>query len=277
MFDSFGLMIVFVTFFGFSIGYDYQTISNASCKTIAFVGRIFLIAPSWIKCLVTLDRLIYVLQVRALKFMQKRRFISLLVVAIISVIALSSLANIQFSLTTATNVTFTVNNESHRTITYSCTSLKDIVLVRDTIAISLRTIIPFMLIVCSNVKIINTFYRSKQSYLPRRSIKTSNHSYSRARKEYFFLISVIALDILFVFVLAPISVTLILLDVYAFVPSLTTPTRLAAARVAYFITFYMSTVPYASGFVVSMIFNRIFRHEFFRIVRRFKNMKRSIR
>ena len=220
-----------------------------------------------------MDRLRYVLSIRKFKFMEKRSYIVLMIAFITIFICAFNFANFEFFVamtTTAANVTLNGSNETSLVLTksYSCTSFKEVVLMRDSIAIVIRTVIPFIIIVASNAMLIQALFVSKSKFKRPTSLSGSvanEGMNSRSRKERSFLLSIIALDSLFVAALAPLAVCLILLDVYAFVPSLSSPTLVAAARLSYYISFYISALPYALGFVVNLLFNRVFLNELFKI------------
>ena len=238
-----------------------------------YLVRVIPQIPMWLEVLITFDRLVFVLKIKKLEFLQQKRVICLLLALIVFMLSALNFSNLEFFVTktdTFENVTIEGSNQTSLVVssTYLCTSYKEVVLMWDVIAITIRTIIPFILIVGANTKLVRALFESRKKFKRSESISNTKDAkhIANLRKEYSFLMSIVALDFFFVSVLIPLAVTLILLDFYAFIPSLATPTRVASARLAYYISFYVSSLPYAMGFVINLIFNRVFRSEILEII-----------
>ena len=155
--------------------------------------------------------------------MQKRLYILLMISVIVFFICA---VNFEFFFSATDNST-----QNSTAKPYSCANYKEVVLMRDSVAIVIRTAIPFLIIVASNAMLLGALFTTK--------FHKREGASSQYQIEYSFMLSTIALGFFFILVLAPLAVTLILLNVYSMVPSWASPTLLAAARVSYLIKFYI--------------------------------------
>ena len=89
-------MIIFVTFYGTSIGHDITLLSSKSCLVVMYLVRIIPMIPSWIEVLLTYGRLVFVLQIKRLDFLQRKRVICGLLVLVIIMLSIVNFSNLEF-------------------------------------------------------------------------------------------------------------------------------------------------------------------------------------
>lgn len=258
------LIIGSITTFNIAIGKDLTTSSTLGCILLPYLLRLSVHLCSWIQVLVTYDRLIYLAYPRRMTFLKRKPNILLIILLLTLALALLNLEHVWFSVheTTRTSATQLIsnnnNNASHvrtRNVTVvTCTSSHLVVTIRDVIAIMLRGVLPFILIMIGNSLLARALFKSK-----RRAHSISRRSSMKSRRERNFALSIFIMDILFVIFLIPMLVTIVISNLHMFI-GVSEPMR-AAAYLAYMMSIYFSGLTLASPFLVNLIFNKIFRAE----------------
>lgn len=212
---------------------------------------------------------------------------------------------------TTSNTTTVVNGTRFTTTvtTSSCSALRHVSLMRDMGGIFLRTIIPLTLIICGNGLLIRAFIASKMRVF-NSSLKSGSHStinpdlrsksesanktislaneanstpvtkpngssksssYQNSKRDANFMRSIIAMDTVYIFMTIPLAVTVIMNEVYNSIPTFVTSGNYAAHRLAYLLCIYVALLSLTFPFLISLLFNKIVRKEFFSLLNEIKS------
>ena len=284
------MIICFITYFPISIGKDLSITSDIACKLIPYAVRICVQIPSWIQVFITYDRYFLVAYPNRFRFLRTKLFIFLLNSGMMVFLLAINVPNLLFNLrsqTVSSSSNINGSNMTSVTTTRTCVSTRDISLWRDMTAIVVRTMVPFFLILYGNSLLVRTFLESKRrvhashadqtsatnnsSESTSKSIKTNASTSRASKKEFPFINSIIAMDVFFLISLLPLAVTLVISNIYTYIPSIGSPGNVAANRLAYFISIYFSVTANIFTFVVTLMFNKLFKRELLSILTRIRS------
>lgn len=232
---------------------DVTLISIFTCKLFDYYLRTILNLSSWLNVLATLDRLIKCTKPNKFVFLKSRKIISLVIFGLVLVFLLTNSANLFFEIKISTkNQTYL--NKTNLIEIKQCTASKTVTLIRDTMGQLIRIYLPFSLMFIINIILIRILIKSKLNLRMDKSL----------RKEIHFSLSIVALNIMFLITSLPLSYFIIWLNVYP--NGLDTVVKQVTYEMNYTIAAYFLTFDYCLQFLVNLVFNRIFRREFVKIL-----------
>ena len=159
------------------------------------------------------------------------------------------------------------------TVTRTCTSEKRIVLARDMVAASFRSILPFLSMLAGNVILIRALIQSKL----RSKGQTLNKSPQKSmKKEIQFTVAILSMNMIFIVVYLPLTVTLYISGILAYNPSLASATFKAGNALAFNISVYIAFLNNSLPLLINLKFNHIFRKEFYEMTGMFKSALRRL-
>lgn len=186
------------------------------------------------------------------KFIKRKRNLTAILISILVILALADIPNLLFY----------VNAKN------SCTGDDPAVISSDIISIILRTYLPFFLMIFFNVFIIRKIIKhSRQAKISHIHLNNNN----TRLKEYQFTLAVVAYDVYFLILNFPMSVYYIMYDVNLYSGALKGPDASFAASYALAnnVTGMISNLVQTLSFFTYLAFNKLFRVEFLRVMRRF--------
>lgn len=269
-----------------------------------YLVRVSVQVPSWIQVLITYDRYVQLAFPNSLIIFRNKKFIVVVVAVMTLLLLMVNAPNLYFGLITVTeNATIADENGTKSVVeltTVSCTSTRHVVLARDLIGIVCRTLVPFVFIFYGNFLLVRLFIDLKQKMFQKKLSKTSlgsaicdarsnqisalNHyvnfhhsqsdkvSETKSRKESSFIMSIIAIDMFFLATLLPLAISLIMINVFQYMPETGSPKLMASAKLTYYIAASISLWACICPFVFTFIFNRHFRREFIMLLIDFKDL-----
>ena len=249
-------MFAYVLYFPESIGAsDIILASYYSCILISFCARVFIQMSSWLNVMVSVDRTICISYPNKFNFIKDKKIITWIVLALFLLMCGLNVPNLYFSIGTQT--IFISNETSNQTI---CGATYEIVLVKYTIIILMRVVLPIVLTVLSNVILIYKLFKSRKNLNITKSLN----------KDYQFAFTIIMLNFFFIITELP----FVLGTMYMFVSNnedlnyTISLIYFEQAKLVFISTFMFSTYMLGSIFFVNLIFNKIIqkeiKHIFFR-------------
>jgi hypothetical protein len=147
-----------------SFGYDLSLQSDVSCAIITFFRRVVREIPNWIEALITLDRYLTICHPGKFNLIKTKRNFTLVLILITVLLGLLSVENLYYFLSikyvSLQNETL---NETLYVITTSCGSSLIGMFVSDLVSISLRTLIPGVLMCFFSFKLLIKVKRVKRN------------------------------------------------------------------------------------------------------------------
>jgi hypothetical protein len=228
------------------------------CRSFTLLRRSVLHFSSWISVYITFDRFIKIHHPSKLLFMQNKKKVSLFICVMFLVITILNLPNFFFYqevLTTMRiqNITFLENNMTviNRTrlissSTMRCTANLEINLASDIISISLRTYLPFILMLIFDIIVIKDLFVSKAKL-----------SISNQKKEIKFSLAVIFITVSIFIFNGALSVAFLMV----YTNSITSSNVWYTFTVTF--SFYLQTF----SFFINFFLNSLFRNEFLLMIK----------
>lgn len=252
--DSISLLtgLVLVQFLP-SLNINVMFESNVVCKLGQFTLRVVQNLSSWIQVLISLDRYLNVCHPNRFLAMRKRKTLALIMLGTTLFVLAINVENLFFYVTRRQvfvvdlNTTFVVKR---------CTADPAITFASDLITAFMRTWIPFCVMAFFSWRTTRQLWLSKKRILRTDSLK----------RERQFSLTVMLFNVLFFSFNAPVSISLILTNVYKYFPALTTPEAIQALELFKSISFSFSYFYQSITFFVNFLFNKIFRQEVQQIV-----------
>lgn len=212
--------------------------NDTSCRVITFFRRFMVHISSWVPVVIAFDRFTFVLYGHSnrFKFMKSKLVVGGIIAAIFFIIAALDIPNFLFY-----------------KIGPVCSSDYVVAISSDLISISLRTYIPFTLMILFNIFMVRKIFRN------RAALKQNNTDH---KKEFHFTMAVIAFDIYFLFINFPLSVFYIMNDINLYSNALKGDPVFSAkySLAALSISTYANCVQ-AFSIVMHLAFNRLYRSE----------------
>ena len=250
-------IVLYFSFFPRAYGLQLDTYSDLSCKCITYASRVFNQMISWLHVMMSLDRMISIVNPALHLIVKTRRFITLACLFVFVCLLLVNIPNVLFRITKNA-----YNAQAH------CTSDKATTRARDMIRIIMRTLLPFALILAANSVVIVNLFRQKRKLSHKRTM----------RKKISFSVSVVAQNLLFILFMVPQTVVIIYQYKVAFHPDSQNNTPLFTLRNQALINLgitcaaALSTYTICSSFLVNVIFNKIFRKHLTILAKRFTSI-----
>ena len=258
LFNILSFVCAYLLFFPVSAGLkDLLLESYYNCILVTYFTRVFIQMSSWLNVMVSIDRAICISFPHRFKFLTEKKFISCILIFLFVIICGLNVPNLFFKL--GTQIIFISNETSNNTI---CGSSNDIILLKYTIIIVMRIVIPILLTVFLNIVLIHKLFVSRSSLNITRSLK----------KDYQFALTVIMLN--FAYILTETPFLWGTINIYLFnneeINKEESLEALTNAKLIFICTFMLSTYMFGSVFFVNLFFNKIFQKEirsfFFRTV-----------
>ena len=171
---------------------------------------------------------------------------------------------------------YTIGNHTFMNITVIpymkliCFIDNEMYFISNILAVTFRTLVPFVYIAVGNGILALTFLKSKKKF----SHSNFNHT-SRdnrvSRKENQFVYSIIAYNVLFIAFLLPLAFTYIAYEILKDIPGLQAQKNIATLTLVNNISVFLSSFNFTFAFPVNLKFNRVFRKEFVSIFKDFKS------
>ena len=230
----FTLVVKSTSFFN----YNFSNTNDFLCKFTNFIRRMLTCSSSWMEVITTFDRFIFVIFGHGgrFKFMKHKRYLALIIIGVIILLALAHMNNLFYYLSKGT-----------------CTGENSILVASDIILIFLRAYIPSFLMIVFNLFMIRIVLKKSRTVV-RQTAKT--------RKEYIFTISVIANDVFFLLFDLPVSIYYILYDINLYSGAFNdNPAFTAGYNVFGVVTKDFAFYVQSFSFFIYFGFNKLYRSE----------------
>ncbi|CAF0795483.1 unnamed protein product [Brachionus calyciflorus] len=227
-----------------------QLNSDWNCRIYLFLLRIFYQCSSWLNVAVTADRFLFVLFFNKFKFQNNRKILLMILFGILIVIVMVNTPNLLFYIVE-------VKSNSTQTSSRYCTAHPTVLLIRDIFAISIRTIIPFILMFFMNIVLIMKVRESKMKFKQSRNMN----------QEIRFSLTVIATTMIFLITYTPNVIWIALTNNFLNDQSIKQRQTYNAFLFLFEITSSIGYfVNYGMNIFVHFAFNSVFRKEVLRLL-----------
>ena len=247
IFNMVSLACLIVLLFPQSIGNQALYLrSNMSCKIIPYAVTLSQEMSAWLSVMVTFDRLIYISYQNRFKFLKEKNKIACLLGVLFFILSLSNIPSLFYSLKT----TNTLDSTPSSNITVvECTASPSLSLLRNSLAIVMRTIFPMILQYAINgILIYNVFKRGQES-----EIQTENEKQKEEKK---FARTIIYMNIFELVIQAPVIVCFIVVTNFGGLENTfisTKSNQAAFANLAFICSYILLQINYVSLLFVNMI------------------------
>ena len=233
------LVSMLVYFIPLSYNINRLTSSLTECILIILCHRVFTRMSSWLDVIITVDRMVYISYPRQFQFMNKKKFLCLVVGGLFVLVLVANAQTFSYTLET----TLTNNN----TKTVKCTVNNATLLSITITTITMLVVLPFALMVVTNVFLIHKLKRVKRERYMRR--------------EEIFARSVVALNVLFCLTHLPNLVLLFWQFVLTYTGEDPLSRTSTLVKFAYTLSLILSSYNYIFPTLVNLAFNKLFRDE----------------
>ncbi|RNA03201.1 Neuropeptide capa receptor [Brachionus plicatilis] len=245
-------LLTFVPSATFSIYLHLQ--SDTSCKVYYFLLRSLYQASSWLNVVITADRLLFILFPNRFKFQKNKKILTIILLGVFGIILILNIPNLMLY----RNVILTKQPNSQTLMTIYCTAQPKILIARDILLISMRTFIPFILMLFMNLLLV---YKVKKT---RDRLKRSHNM----RNEFRFVFTVIATTFIFLVIFVPNVIYIVLSDLFQNSQHF----QLKQTYSAFLVLFEtVSSLGYFANYSLNIFaqftFNKAFSNQFFFLVR----------
>ena len=234
------------------LGYDLLRLNDTSCKIILFLQFLNQISP-WFQVILTIHRFIICKYPKNCEFMNKKKFLVLLLLVTSFFISIFSAGNLFFSLQIETISNNQTLNGSIQTPI--CTANSLVSLITELESFLFRILIPFILIFILTIVLHKDIYEKNLNFSKFRQIKRENH----------FTYTVIVSNTFFMVTFAPILIIFLLK--YSNIDAETNDHESIIDHIG-FICLQFSNLYYSTFFVWNLWFNSLFRSHIFKILSR---------
>ncbi len=254
------ILIYYLILFPQSMDFNFLKISDFSCKINSFLLRVFLQLVSWLNVVVSFDRMIIVLYPYTHPKLTTNRIIDISFMLLFVFISLMNGVNLWFKVVVTQSI---FNNNTNTSFMVADCIGENVILneARDMIAIIMRNLLPFVLMLVSNSALIRGLFKQKRSLNLNRSMK----------REMNISVSVIAQNIMFILFMTPIAIALIYQynsQFYTIQKGAANSTRtIVLINLLILISACLATFTICFPFIVNFLFNKLFRKEFLFIVK----------
>lgn len=258
------ILINFIVYFTLSLSNDALLWSNSSCQFFSAATRITTSMASWLYVAITMNRIRKICfqnKFPSLTNTKKKLFtkLSFIVLVIFIVVLVTNIPHFYFGIET-TNTFDTTTNKT--IVKMLCTAPKNIIYIRDLIAIIVRAIVPLVII-----GILNTILIFKL-----RIFKRKIESNSSNKKEYIFTYSVVVFNVFFIISLTPYVISLYFFNLQQENPSISITSKVyVITNWIYYFSLFLTLYNFCFSFLVNLKFNVYFRDEFFQLYYEIRN------
>jgi hypothetical protein len=260
--DLLVLAVYFISFYYFTLGIDITLVSTLMCKLFSYLFRVTTQLTSWWQLFMTIDRAFLVKYPKRFKMLKKRRTLCALLACLLATLTLVNFANFVFEVAdSGSTFSSDTNKTTHAIVMIKmCKTNTIISLIRDSLSQLFRTIIPYVLMIIFNFLLIRTVLNSKKRL----------GRCDKAKREYYFAFSLIANNVIYFVALSPLLASLLVLDYYKFVLKMAPNSReMAKIILIHNITVYLALLDNILPFLSHVMFNKLFRLEFFNMIKKF--------
>ncbi|CAF1017414.1 unnamed protein product [Brachionus calyciflorus] len=246
------IIIIYMTVFNFSPLYkvNFTNVSDLSCKMYFFFMRSLHQINSSINVVIVADRLLFILYPNKFKFQKNKKIISLILFGLFIFSFACNSPNLFFYLKVSVNP---LTNSTTR----SCTGDYSSLLSRGIMSILFRTTIPFIIMLIMNIILIYKVLKSKNKMRADKNLS----------QDLKFSFTVIATTFTFLICLLPNVVYVFISHIFQVDDSIKQRQTYTAYLFALEImTSLVYFVNYSLNIVIQIIFNNLFKNEFFRIL-----------
>jgi hypothetical protein len=237
---------------------NFFAVSDWLCKVLYFVRKTIREIGPIIESVMTFDRLMSVLFPTKYKFLKKKKTIVAIILATFLVYSGISFQNFQYYLSiTYKNGT----NGSMLVASKSCTATRLVSIEGNFVSASLRSVVPFLIMLVCNLLMIKKLKAKKAIRSRRSSSSDSQHS-----KESQFTKTVMVLNVWFLILNFPEALLYIVKDVYSFYEPLTSPTG-QILTFCWNMVYLLTVLHYIVNNFLNLKYNSIFRKEAFKMLR----------
>ena len=215
--------------------------SQAECVLINFFQRVFTRLSSWLDVMIVVDRLIRISSPLKHEFMKRPKYLSLIILGLFVCSLAATAQALEYKL-----VATAIANSTATTV--KCSVDKLTLLSINITTIATRVVIPFAIMLVSNIFLIYNLKRVRQERWMRREVS--------------FAWSVIALSGLFFLTHLPYSVFLIWQTVLAYTDIHPLSRMSTIVNAAHTFSLELTSYNYILPAVVNLMFNKLFRDEF---------------
>lgn len=260
-------------------GFDFSTYSDTSCQFLMYSRRLIRAFPPMMETLITVDRFVFIVLPCSLvaRFLAQRANLAFIIYVIIFFYMLIHIENLYYYIhTSSVNDTASSSFIQHRhhptnLTNRLCVAPYNIVLAGDVIMILLRSFIPITIMLILNWLIVRklmnsrkviakNLIRSSNNILKRDSVCTTINKRNSTKREARLTKSIILMNVTFIIFNVPTSIVYAIRHAYL-ISDATTELDLIKLEFAWTIGFNLTTLYYASFFVLSLYFNKLFRVE----------------
>ena len=250
------LFFFFVQQSSIVLNIDLSTQTDVGCRLFMFTRRVMREVSPLIETIMTFERFLTIYYPKKFTFFQNKIFILKLTCAFIFIFALISFENLFHELQITEKSSYQVVNGTtvwKNTTSKSCTGTLLVTVSSDLISATLRTLIPFSLMLVLNVLIAIKVTTKK-------SVMKNKQSANKSRKERQFTRIVLSLNMVFLILNFPQAIGYGLRNGLLVFnkPSYLT---LQIVNLYWAIAYIISTSHYIVTIVTNLVFNRIFRVE----------------
>lgn len=249
--DAISLSIGFSLFFPLSLGRDITTYHEILCKSINYFRRYFIKLSSWFEVLISFDRIVSVKFNNKIALFKSRKNLWMMVGVLCIFLSIIFSADAIYFI--ASSQTSTSNSTAIQT-TYSCKSTFVAAFISDTISTIFRTIIPFIIMLSTNIIILRDLFHSKSK------LRKSSSNSSKSNRERQFTFTVLSLNVIFLITQIPLSIVQLSQNVFKYLPD-ASPQLLSDLNLYSNIAFMIVYTFQSMQFVINIVFNRLFRNE----------------
>jgi hypothetical protein len=237
-------------------------LSNPMCKFGNIWRKIVTQAPSWIQLIMTFDRFRCVVCPQKFRYLENRLKLISTLVCVFIVLTFINTPFLWYYTAEVKTITNVFDSNSNRTmnmtvLSLSCTISSELGLATDILNVLMRSYIPFVLMIFLNVSMTRRFLRSKK-------ISTSRNR--SLKREYIFTLTVFGMSLTFFVFYLPWSVYYVLNRIFQSISSLQTAQIDAQLNIFQSIAFSIAYANNWSLFFVNVVFNGVFRKEFFNMM-----------
>ena len=246
-----------------SLGIYLVNYSAATCIGLNWWRKVVIQAPSWMQVIITLERYLNVVHANRSRLFKKKRNVTALLLSVFFSLTLVNMSHAWYYIS---NVVEYNNNRDDETLRQAivnvsevCTCSNAVSLLSDLVNVFSRFVIPFGIMIALNVLLSKNLYASKKR------TATKNRSFKHERN---YTLTVIGFNVLFFVLNLPWAVYYILNHIQAsgivlFDSSLDNAI-LGLMNSIVFSIFYLNNL---SSFLLNLIFNTVFRKQFFSLTR----------
>lgn len=229
----------------------------ATCILINYLQHCFTVVSSWLDMFITIDRMLGITFPKKFENTKKRKNIYLLTFFVCFISILIHTPFLKYKLVSSSTKLNNTNNTQSKSIL--CQTDNDNLLTINVITIIFRIMIPFLVMIISNIILINNL----------KKVKRERYS----QKEASFTHSVVALNILFFATHLPFAILVIYQTILKYKQYVLT--KYIKITLAYEISVILTSYNYVLPTVINFVFNKLFREEFIKMTTNLLGLKKE--